>query len=125
MSYDKVNEVRYEGKVFSVGNLNYTPQGNAVCNARMSVNRKFDDEWHSVWYSVAVWGDDAEVLARCNDKDEVIVTGRLDVSKPFTNKSGVHYEAGPAIFATKCERVGAFEPAGAASVTAADSDVPF
>jgi single-stranded DNA-binding protein len=122
----KKNHVEYEGRVFNVRDLRFTGQGNAVCSARMNINRKFDGEWHSVFFDLTAWDEAAEVLAECQDKDDVIVTGRLDVSKPYKKRDGTTVEAAFAITANKVERVGAIAPPPERTPAAVDpSDVPF
>lgn len=124
----KINDTAYEGRVYSIGDLRVTPGGDPVCNARMSINRKFDGEWHSKWFDLTAWGDAADVLASCQHKDEVIVRGRLDLSKPYTKKDGTIVEADFAITADSVERAGgSTEPAPVSASQPAinPDDVPF
>ena len=43
--------------------LSYSPQGKAICELSLAVNRKRGDADETTWYKVTAWGDLAE---RCN-----------------------------------------------------------
>lgn len=122
---DRLNTVAFEGKLFSVRDLRFTAGGTAVCSARMSVSRKFDEEWHSVWFDVTAWQEAAETLAECQDRDEVIVRGRLDVSKPYTKRDGTTVDAAFAITADRVEVRQQAQPQGIYAPPAVDESVPF
>lgn len=86
-------------KVFLIGNLTrepelrYTPQGTAVANLRIAVNRKFRDRTgeqkeETCFVTVVVWDKQAEACNQYLSKGKsVFVEGRL-VSRTYENNSG-------------------------------------
>lgn len=86
-------------KVFLMGNLTrdpelrYTPQGTAVTNLRMAVNRRFRDrsgeqKEETCFVTVVVWDKQAEVCNQYLSKGKpVFVEGRL-VSRSWEDNSG-------------------------------------
>lgn len=121
----KVNRVEYQGRVFKVQNLRFTPGGKAVCNARMSLNKQFNDEWESFWFTLTAWEEAADTLAACEDKEEVIVRGRMEPSGAFKARNGDEVATGFSIAANEVERLGvpATVPTQAREIDS--DDVPF
>lgn len=86
-------------KVFLIGNLTrdpelrYTPQGIAVTNLRVAVNRRFRDRTgeqkeETCFITVVVWDKQAEACNQYLSKGKpVFVEGRL-VSRTYENNSG-------------------------------------
>lgn len=108
----KINELSYEGRLFSLKPLAYTQDQNPICRARMSINKKIADEWYSYWFSIVAFGEQAERLAACQDKDEVVVRGRLAVDPPYKDR-----DAQMQVVVQELERMGG-EPVGAAASAA-------
>jgi single-stranded DNA-binding protein len=121
----KVNEVAYQGKVYKIRNLAFTPNGTPVCNARMSVSKKFGEEWQSFWFNLTAWGDAADILAECQDKDEVVVRGRLEATQSFKTRAGEEVPTGFGIAANEVERLGTSAPPAAAKPAEDLADLPF
>lgn len=48
----RINTVNLETRCFNIGELRFTPNGNAVCNARFNIATKHEDEWQTVWYQL-------------------------------------------------------------------------
>ncbi len=86
-------------KVFLIGNLTrdpdlrYTPQGTAVVNLRIAVNRRFRDrsgeqKEETCFVTVVVWGKQAEACNQYLSKGKpVFVEGRL-ISRSWEDNSG-------------------------------------
>ena len=86
-------------KVFLIGNLTrdpelrYTPQGIAVANLRMAVNRRFRDrngeqKEETCFITVVVWDKQAETANQYLSKGKpVFIEGRL-VSRSWEDNSG-------------------------------------
>lgn len=106
MSDEKRNDVKYQGKLYGA-ELRFTPNGVAVCEGRMSVNRKDKrtDEWQSAWFSVTAWRETAEAMAEIEDKAEVIVTGYLDVDPGYTKRDGTEVDNRVKVTALQVEKV--------------------
>lgn len=121
----RTNAWDFETRVYNVRDLRYTPNGDAVCNARINLSTKLDDEWHSVWYDLAAWDDAAEVLARCEHGDDIIIYGGRVGANAYKDKHG-QVQVEPRVNTNKLERVGSFD-AGQPQRTPppADEDVPF
>lgn len=81
----------------NVGNdpeLRYTPQGQAVCNFSLAVNRKWTDAQsqsheETTWYRVATWGKLAEVCGQYVKKGRPVLveSDRLKVDA-YLKKDG-------------------------------------
>lgn len=76
--------ISYSGRVIGQPELKFSQAGKAYLRFRTVENsrRQIDGEWKDVgaaWRDVTVFGKDAETLAEAlNDKDTVLVQGRLD-----------------------------------------------
>jgi single-stranded DNA-binding protein len=86
--------ISYEGRVIGQPEIKFTQTQKPYLKFRTVENsrRKIGDEWKDVgaaWRDVTVFGRDAESLAEVlNDKDVVLVQGRLD-ARDWENKDGV------------------------------------
>jgi len=79
-----INQVVLIGRISSELNLRYTPNGNAVCNFNLAVNRPIrkDKEKETDFISCEVWGKQAENLVNYQNKGSLIATeGRYQVDK--------------------------------------------
>lgn len=106
-------------KVFLMGNLTrdpelrYTPQGTAVTNLRMAVNRRFRDrsgeqKEETCFVTVVVWDKQAEVCNQYLSKGKpVFVEGRL-VSRSWEDNSGQKRS----VLEVRAERVQFLTPIG-------------
>ena len=86
-------------KTIIVGNLGgdpelrYMPNGTAVCNFSVAVNKSWTDaggEKHkkTTWFRVTAWGRQAETSSQYLSKGSaVLVEGEIEASA-YTNKSG-------------------------------------
>lgn len=73
--------------------LRYTPGGQAVCNFRMAVSRKWTQNGESheetTWYRVATWAKLAEICGQYVHKGSlVLVEGDRMTVNVYTNKQG-------------------------------------
>ncbi len=125
----RANDVTYEGPIYSVRDLRYTPNGKATCEARMRVSKKRPDgEYDTVFFDVTAWEQAAEDLAEVANKDEVIVTGRLSVAGGYTKRDGTVVEPAICIVADKVERVGtgtSQQPVAVGAPAVNSDEVPF
>ena len=74
--------------------LKYMQSGDAVCNFDVAVNERKKDshtgDWHdaTIWYDVAVWGNQAESCNTYLSKgSKVVVTGNVR-ARGYINKNG-------------------------------------
>ena len=119
-------------KVLLIGNLTrdpelrYTPQGTAVVNLRLAVNRRFKDKTGSqkdevCFITVVVWDKQAETCNQYLQKGRpVFIDGRLQ-SRSWEDNTG----AKRSVIEVRAERVqflGFGTPAGAPKVTVASGD---
>lgn len=126
MNEHRINSLDLQTKVYSVKELRFTPQGSAVCNARIKHSGKLDEEWRAGWIGLVAWDDAADILASCEHGGEVIIRGARVKLNPYRNRAGevvdeVQYHT------NKIERVGSFDAGQPArSAPAGDpNDVPF
>ena len=124
---DKINSVELETRIFNIGDLRFTPGGDAVCNARTNVAGKVDDKWEAEWIEVTAWGDAAEKLAHCKHGDDVILRKARLGGKAYRKKDGTLVTE-VQINCNDLERVGSLDagsPAPSRSTVPDDQDVPF
>ncbi len=79
-----MNKVILIGRLTADPELRYTPNGNAVCNVSVAVDRDYkrDGADNVDFVSVDVWGKSAENLAKYMGKGQRIgIDGRLQVEK--------------------------------------------
>src|SRR5499426_2511016 len=90
MSFNKITIVGYLGRD---PELRYTQQGTAVCNFSVATtekrrNARGEQEEHTIWFRVSVWGRQAEVAAEYLAKGrQVYVEGRLRLEE-YTDREG-------------------------------------
>lgn len=89
-------------KTVIVGNLGnepelrYTPQGDAVVNLSVAVNRRWknkdgEQQEETTWFRVSVWGKQAEACNQYLSKGrQVLVEGTLSAPKVYTGSDGEH-----------------------------------
>ena len=90
-----LNKVMIIGNVGRDPELRYTPNGVAVTNMRVAVNRRMFNKDSNSWddkldgyFTVNVWRDHAENVAESLKRGtRVLVTGRL-ISRSYENKEG-------------------------------------
>jgi len=111
-------------KVFLIGNLTrdpelrYTPQGTAVANLRMAVNRRFRDRTgeqkeETCFVTVVVWDKQAETCNQYLSKGKsVFVEGRL-ISRSWEDNSGQKRN----VLEVRAERVQFLTPIGKIGLT--------
>lgn len=87
-------------KTVIVGNLGnnpelkYTPQGDAVVNLSVAVNRRWKNKdgqpaEETTWFRVSVWGKQAEACNQYLSKGrQVLVEGTLSTPKVYTGGDG-------------------------------------
>jgi single-strand DNA-binding protein len=101
MSFNKITIVGYLGRD---PELRYTPQGTAVCNFSVATtekrkNARGETEEHTIWFRIAAWGRQAELVAEYLAKGkQVYVKGRLR-REEYTDREGIQrtsLEATPA-----------------------------
>jgi single-strand DNA-binding protein len=116
-------------KVLLIGNLTrdpelrYTPQGTAVVNLRIAVNRRFKDKTGEqkeevCFLTVVVWDKQAEVCNQYLQKGrQVFIEGRLQ-SRSWEDNSGQRRS----VLEVRAERVQFLGPASAAQRTTRQPD---
>jgi len=68
--------------------MNYTPDGTAVCKFSIAVSKKTKDAESTTWYNVVAWRGLAEMLSTHLKKgQQVFIQGPLDV-RQYTTKDG-------------------------------------
>ena len=68
--------------------MNYTPDGTAVCKFSIAVSKKVKDKEETTWYNVTAWRNLAEMLSTHLKKgQQVFVQGDLSV-RQYTTKDG-------------------------------------
>jgi len=79
-------------KIIIIGNLGrdpemrYTPDGKAVTSFSVATSRKYNDKDETTWFTVSVWGKQAESCNQYLTKgSKVLVEGRL---RPDANTGG-------------------------------------
>lgn len=80
------------GNMGSDPEMRYTPQGIAVCNARIAVNEvwgKGDERKEkTTWFKITVWRDRAETFAKYVKKGhQIMLIGTVE-AKAYTDKNG-------------------------------------
>ena len=91
MSFNKITIVGYLGRD---PELRYTPQGTAVCNFSVATtekrkNARGEQEEHTIWFRIAAWGRQAELVAEYLVKGkQVYVEGRLR-REEYTDREGI------------------------------------
>ena len=90
----QINELTVTGNLTKDPELKYTPQGAAVCNLYIAINRTYktknSDEMkkETVFINVVVWGKDAEDYGNVLSKgQEVLIMGRL-TQRSWENQEG-------------------------------------
>ena len=89
------NVITIVGNLTDDPELRYTPNGVAVTNMRVAVNRRMFNKESNAWddkldgyFTVNVWRDHAENVAESLKRGtRVLVTGRL-ISRSYENKEG-------------------------------------
>ena len=89
------NSITLVGNLTDDPDLRFTPNGVAVANCRMAVNRRFRNQTSGEWedrldgyFTVNVWRDLAENVSESLHRgDRVLVTGRLQ-SRSYETKEG-------------------------------------
>jgi single-strand DNA-binding protein len=87
---DKMNESNLMGRLTKDPELKYTPQGEAVTNFTLAVNRPFakDGQQSADFINCVIWGKRAEALANYSSKgNRLAVTGRIQ-TRSFDNQEG-------------------------------------
>jgi single-strand DNA-binding protein len=90
MSFNKITVV---GNLGRDPELNYTPQGNAVCNFSVATNEKRRDKSGesidvTTWFRITLWGKQAENASKYLSKGSpVYIEGRLRVEE-WSDKDG-------------------------------------
>ena len=129
-----------------VGNLGadpemrYTPTGQAVANLSVATSRSWTDadgvrQQKTLWFRVAVWGKQAEVVSQYLSKGrQVLVTGELEEPRAFTDREGnlrasLEMRAQSVRFLGQKEDVGGGYPMPAQhsgpAESVSDEDIPF
>jgi len=89
------NQCTFAGNLCTdpVDDLRYTPQGTAVCDARLAINEKYtsggEKKERVCFMPITVWGETAKNLAKYLKKgDPVLVSGRMVQEQWQDEKSG-------------------------------------
>lgn len=85
-----MNKVMITGRLADDPMLNYTSNGNAVCNFTLAVERTYSKKNKVDWINVVAWNKKGEAAAKHLKKGrKCLVEGRLEINK--TKKDGNHY----------------------------------
>lgn len=126
-----MNHCTFIGNLGAAPELRYTPNGNAVCNFRIAVNRSYtkDGQKHEEveWVTIVAWDKLGEMCNQYLDKGRrVYVAGRLKTRK-WEGKEGqkgvvVEIVAEKVLFLDKSDK--AAEPVADAAVEEAPTEEP-
>lgn len=91
------NQLTLSGHIGKQPELRYTQAGQAVLSFSLATSRAIPDTTKpsgfgevTVWTKVTLWGEKAERIAEKLEKGSyVLVTGRLEPTKTYTDKDGV------------------------------------
>lgn len=91
------NQLTLSGHIGKQPELRYTQAGQAVLSFSLATSRAIPDTTKqsgfgevTVWTKVTLWGERAERIAERLEKGSyVLVTGRLEPTKTYTDKDGV------------------------------------
>ncbi len=84
-----MNTIILEGHLGADPETRVTPQGRKVTNFRIAVNVWQSGEEVTIWYRVAVWGDNYEkILTHLKKGSAVIVNGNLRKPTIWTDANG-------------------------------------
>ena len=125
-SFNKITIVGYLGRD---PDLQYTPQGTAVCKFTVATSERRKDKSgeqvdHTTWFRVSVWGKQAEVVNQYLAKGrQVYVEGRLR-QEEYTDRDG-NRRTSLEVFAQDVQFIGARgDDAGPRSSSPRDSADP-
>lgn len=80
-----LNRVILIGRLGKSPELRYTPNGTAVCNFSIAVDRDYGDN-ETDWFDIVVWRKQAEACANYIDKGSLVaIDGRLQFRSYETN----------------------------------------
>ncbi len=108
MSFNKITIIGYLGRD---PELRYTPQGTAVCKMSVATterrkNQIGENEEHTTWFRVTVWGRQAELANEYLGKGrQVYVEGRLRLEE-YADRDG-NPRISPEVTATDIQFLGA------------------
>jgi single-strand DNA-binding protein len=107
MSFNKITIVGYLGRD---PELRYTPQGTAVCNMSVATterrkNPAGQNEEHTTWFRITVWGRQGEVANEYLAKGRLVyIEGRLRLEE-YTDREG-NPRISPEVTATDIQFLG-------------------
>jgi single-strand DNA-binding protein len=107
MSFNKITIVGYLGRD---PELRYTPQGTAVCNMSVATterrkNAAGQNEEHTTWFRITVWGRQGEVANEYLAKGRLVyIEGRLRLEE-YTDREG-YQRISPEVTATDIQFLG-------------------
>lgn len=87
-------EIILVGNVGRDPELRFTPNGNAVCDFSLAVNRRRpsgDNNWveETTWFKISVWGRQAETVNKYVQKGrQVMVVGDRIEANAYTSRDG-------------------------------------
>jgi single-strand DNA-binding protein len=85
-----LNKVQIIGNVGRDPEMRYTPQGTAVTNFSVAVNRKTSTMEVIIWFRVSAWERLAEICNQYLSKGrQVYIEGRIKQPDVYTDKNGV------------------------------------
>lgn len=113
-SFNKITIVGYIGRD---AELKYTPSGTAVSKFSVATTEKRKDNEKTTWFSVSVWGKQAEAVTQYLTKGrQVYVEGRLSLEE-YTTREG-EKRTSLEVNASDVQLLGAREDGQAATVEA-------
>lgn len=110
--------------------MSYTPSGRALCKFSVAVSRRWkndkgEQQEHTDWFNVTVWGQLAEVCNTYLHKgSKVYCAGRME-SRKYTDKDNVERMAWDLVLADMEMLDTKPKGAGASEESATADDIPF
>lgn len=77
-----------EGYLGSDCETRYTPGGKLVASFSLAINNGSGDKATTLWFRVTAWDKQAELIADLKKKAHVLVEGRIEQARSFTDKQG-------------------------------------
>ncbi len=77
-----------EGRLGGDSELRYTPSGKAVSSFSLAIDNGIGDNKSTLWFRVSAWEKQAELISDLKKGAHVLVIGRIEQSRSYTDKQG-------------------------------------
>lgn len=68
--------------------MRYTPSGKAVASFSLAIDNGTGDNKSTLWFRVSAWEKQAELISGLKKRAHVLVIGRVEQSRSYTNRQG-------------------------------------